>query len=212
MDGTTVMTIDRFLVLLERLVPRVTRSPWDAFPLPPRVHLGFFVHRVKGLEPGLYFLARTEDVLPLAQEKSRPHFSWTKPDKCPKWLLFYQLEAGNVCTLAAGLSCHQSIAGEGVFGASMFAEFEAPLLADGPHIYRRLFWEAGLLGQRLYLETEAVGIQSTGIGCYFDDEMHTLLGLADAEFQSLYHFASGKALEDGRLRSHPAYAHIARAR
>jgi hypothetical protein len=42
--------------------------------------------------------------------------------------------------------------------------------------YRRLFWEAGVLGQALYLGAEAIGIRATGIGCYFDDLFHGLLG------------------------------------
>jgi len=56
-----------------------------------------------------------------------------------------------------------------------------------------------------------VGIQSTGIGCYFDDAMHELLGLRDDEFQSLYHFASGRAVHDERLQTLPAYAHLDRS-
>ena len=34
-----------------------------------------------------------------------------------------------------------------------------------------------MIGQVLYLEAEAAGIRATGIGCFFDDEMHALLGL-----------------------------------
>ena len=54
----------------------------------------------------------------------------------------------------------------------MIAEYEAPIEQNGPWFYPRLFWEAGMIGQVLYLEAEAAGIRSTGIGCYFDDPMH----------------------------------------
>ena len=32
--------------------------PWDALPWGPCLHLGLFVHRVRGLEPGLYLFER----------------------------------------------------------------------------------------------------------------------------------------------------------
>jgi hypothetical protein len=40
----------------------------------------------------------------------------------------------------------------------------------------------------LYLEAEAAGVRSTGIGCFFDDPVHQVFGLGDLAFQSLYHF------------------------
>ena len=50
----------------------------------------------------------------------------------------------------------------------------------------------------LYLEAEAAGVRSTGIGCYFDDAFHDLLGLTGDEFQDLYHFTVGGPVEDLR--------------
>ena len=73
---------------------------------------------------------------------------------------------------------------------------------------RHLFWECGLIGQVLYLEAEAGGYRGTGIGCYFDDSMHELLGFKDDKFQSLYHFTVGRPLEDSRLQTLPAYEHL----
>lgn len=57
----------------------------------------------------------------------------------------------------------------------------------------------------LYLEAEAAGVRSTGIGCYFDHVFHELMGLAGDEFQDLYHFTVGAAVEDRRLLTLPAY-------
>lgn len=37
------------------------RSPWDVWPYDPTMNLVIFVHRVTGLEPGVYFLFRTVD-------------------------------------------------------------------------------------------------------------------------------------------------------
>jgi len=75
-----------------------------------------------------------------------------------------------------------------------------------PWRYRLLFWECGMLGHALYLEAEAAGVRSTGIGCYFDDEMHGLLGIADDRWQSLYHFTVGGPVDDTRLVTLPPYA------
>jgi hypothetical protein len=88
----------------------------------------------------------------------------------------------------------------------MLAEFTAPLEHYGPWFYPRLYWEAGVIGQLLYLEAEAAGLRATGIGCYFDDPMHEVLGLAGSAFQDLYHFTVGGPIDDERLTTLPAYA------
>ena len=107
--------------------------------------------------------------------------------------------------VARGLSCHQDIASDGCFSLAMLAAFSEPLQRYGPWFYPRLYWEAGMIGQLLYLEAEAAGIRSTGIGCYFDDPMHEVLGVTDMRFQDLYHFTVGGAVEDERLRTEGAY-------
>ncbi len=63
----------------------------------------------------------------------------------------------------------------------------------------------GLIGQALYLEAEAVGARGTGIGCFFDDAVHEMLGLQDHDWQSLYHFAIGQPIDDTRLTARPGY-------
>jgi len=71
--------------------------------------------------------------------------------------------------------------------------------------YRHLLWECGMVGQALYLEADAAGVLSTGIGCFFDDEMHTLLGIYNYSWQSPYHFTVGGAIDDARLSTLPPY-------
>ena len=46
----------------------------------------------------------------------------------------------------------------------MIADFEDSIEKYGPAHYRKLFWEAGMVGQVLYLEAEAHGVRATGIG------------------------------------------------
>jgi hypothetical protein len=63
-----------------------------------------------------------------------------------------------------------------------------------------------MIGQVLYLEAEAAGLRGTGIGCFFDDEMHHLLGLRGPDWQSLYHFTVGGHVDDPRLTTLPPYS------
>lgn len=71
--------------------------------------------------------------------------------------------------------------------------------------YRLLLQEAGLLGQSLYLEAEAAGHRGTGIGCFFGDALHELLGITGSRLQTLYHFTLGSAIDDARITSKPPY-------
>ena len=108
--------------------------------------------------------------------------------------------------LAASVSCGQEIAGDGAFGLGMIAEYMDSLVANGAGFYRNLFWEAGLVGQVLYLEAEEAGIRATGIGCYFDDPVHEVFGILSRDWQSFYQFTVGGPVEDGRLTTLPAYS------
>ena len=91
----------------------------------------------------------------------------------------------------------------------MIAEFEQPLEEHGAWMYPRLFWECGMIRQVLYLEAEAAGLRGTGIGCFFDDAMHALLGLKDTRYQSLYHpTAAGKEVQ--AVDDVPAYGEVER--
>jgi hypothetical protein len=107
--------------------------------------------------------------------------------------------------LAATVSCGQDIAGDGAFSLATIADYIDSLTTYGAAFYRNLFWEAGMVGQVLYLEADEAGIRSTGIGCYFDDPVHEAFGIASREWQSFYHFTVGGPLEDTRLTTLPAY-------
>lgn len=217
-DGRTSIPAERFYRMLGRVMPRtelpVARRPvpWDAIPWDPAIHFGLFVHRVDGIEPGLYALARDPGKAAKLKECMHAHFDWGTPPGCPGGLPLYELERGDARELAAQVSCGQEIAGDGAFSLGMIAEYQASLGAHGPSFYRRLFWEAGAIGQVLYLEAEAAGVRSTGIGCFFDDPVHDVFGLKGLAFQSVYHFTVGGAVDDPRLTTLPAYGRGVRAR
>ena len=210
-DGRTSIEAARFFRMLERVMPRVELDiarrpmPWDAIPWEPAIHFGLFVHRVEGIEPGLYAMARDPRKVQLLKKSMHAHFAWEAPTGCPEDLPLFVLERGDARELATQVSCRQQIAGDGAFSLGMIAEYQASLVAHGPAFYRRLFWEAGAIGQVLYLEAEAAGVRSTGIGCFFDDPVHQVFGLRDLAFQSLYHFTVGGPVDDPRLTTLPAY-------
>lgn len=210
-DGTTSITAAQFFAMMGRVMPGSgdddsTRiPPWDLWVSPPRVHLACFVHLVSGLEPGLYCLVRDRSKVAGLRAAMNPAFSWVEPPGTPDGLPLFALAEGDARRLAAQLSCHQDIAGASAFSLGMLAEFDRPLQEEGPSLYPRLFWECGLIGQVLYLEAEAAGVRATGIGCYFDDPVHEVLGIKGRTFQSLYHFTVGGPVEDRRLTTLPPY-------
>ncbi|MEO5954366.1 MAG: SagB/ThcOx family dehydrogenase [Nitrospiraceae bacterium] len=216
-DGKTSIPSGTFFQILSRVMPaaelpQLDRSmPWDVLPWKPAIHLLLFVHRVEGLTPGLYLLVRDRNKLPLLQQSMNEELVWTPVPGCPETLPLYWLLEGDAKKAAVQVSCHQEIAGDSAFSLGMIAEFEGRLREGGAWWYPRLFWEAGLLGQVLYLEAEAAGVRGTGIGCFFDDPVHEIVGIKGRSFQSLYHFTVGGPIEDGRLMTLPPYHHLEHA-
>jgi SagB-type dehydrogenase family enzyme len=201
LDGRTAIDRGTFVRMLSALLPGA-RAPWPALWWTPRIHLALFVHRVDGIQPGLYMLIRHADALDRLRAACRSEFLWEAIEDCPGLWLLAPLDLRSV---SARLSCDQDIAGDGFFSLAMLADFDRSLQTSGPSFYRHLFWETGTIGQVLYLEAEAAGARGTGIGCFYDDAVHDVLGFDGHAFQSLYHFTVGTPIEDARLTTEPAY-------
>jgi SagB-type dehydrogenase family enzyme len=215
-DARTSISAATFFHILQRVMPQADRPqlerpmPWDLLPWEPAIHLMLFVHRVDGLAPGLYVLVRDPRKLALLQQSMNHELEWTAAPGCPGDLSLYWLLQGDAQRLAAQVSCQQGIAGDSAFSLGMLAEFEGRLRESGAWQYPRLFWEAGLVGQVLYLEAEAAGVRGTGIGCFFDDPVHEVVGIKDLSIQSLYHFTIGGPVDDQRLQTLSPYHHLVR--
>ena len=201
-------SIDRkvFYAILDKTLPRKHCPPFDLGLGKSLVHLLLFVHNVRSLPKGLYFLCRNEKDLSVLRNTCRKDFLW---EPVTHRLPLYRLEHGNFREKATRVSCHQDIAGQSIFSLGMIARFAEPV-KSAPYRYRHLFWESGMIGQTLYLEAEAQGVRGTGIGCFFDDAVHSLLGLTENSWQSLYHFTIGSPIEDPRLSTLPPYHHLKR--
>jgi hypothetical protein len=205
MDGLTSIDREVFFGMMNRLLADPGQVPFSTIPWQPRVHLFLFVHRVKGLAPGLYGLIREPKSVSVLRRVTRPEFIWSPPEACPPELPLFLLAPGDLRQAAQAFCCGQDIAARGCFSLGMVADFGLSLASYGPWFYNRLFWECGLIGQALYLEAEAAGLRGTGIGCFFDDSVHEFLGLEGNQYQSLYHFTVGGPVEDSRLMTLPAY-------
>ena len=200
-DGVSSIGRAAFLAMLSRVMPGLS-VPWHGLWWDARIHLAIFVHRVDGIAPGLYLLARDPSAIDRLRAACGREFLWERAGDA---LPLYLLARGDARAVARRLSCDQDIAADGFFSLGMIAEFDASLEAFGPSFYRQLFWESGVVGQVLYLEAEAAGARATGIGCFYDDPVHEVLGIADHSFQSLYHFTVGMPVDDSRLTTEPGY-------
>ena len=203
-DPGGYIRLDQFISMIDKTIPRKYSAPFDVELSDPSVHLLLFVHNVEGLQQGLYFFFRNNEDQKYFPSLTRTEFLWEKvSEKIP----LYLLQSGDFRGVATKVSCYQDIAGDSIFSLGMIAKFLGPLKSNS-FLYRNLFWETGMIGQVLYLEAESHGVRGTGIGCFFDDAVHEILGLTDNRFQSLYHFTIGKHIEDRRIKTLPPYYHI----
>ena len=115
------------------------------------VTLFLYVHRVRDCESGVYrWDARSRRLEPLHR--------------------------ANVERVAAYLSLEQPLAGNACFAISMIADLAKAADRFGNRGYRYVYFEAGAIGQRLYVGAEALGWNATGIGAFYDDDVHRYLG------------------------------------
>ena len=191
-----------FFTLLDHTLARRHCPPWNALPSVNGINLFVFVHKVDGLKPGLYALIRDAESSEF-QNRMREQFVWESVDGAPEHLGLYCLLNAGTQRTAANISCQQAIAGDSAFSLGMLADMRG--LEAEPYQYRQLFWQAGAIGQTLYLDAEAEGLRGTGIGCYYDDFMHDLLGLSAEDYQVLYHFTVGVPLTDHRITTWRPY-------
>jgi len=193
---------ENFFAIIDKTIPAPSKAPFETLHHGPRINLLIFVHRVEGLAKGLYMLMRNRAGMEDLKGEMSKDFLWKETE----YKNLYLLVEGDLTEEARFIFCQQDIAGDGVFAASMIARFRENIIKS-PYSYRGLFIEAGMIGQVLYLAAEAHGMRGTGIGCFYDDMVHELMGLAagDNTFQSLYHFTVGAPIIDRRITTLSPY-------
>jgi len=140
------------------------------------IQLYLYAHRVDGLQPGVYRL-------------------W------PEQAELEQIRSGDQRVAVAGLSLGQELAGNACVAFSMAGDLERAARAHGDRGYRYVHFEAGAIGHRMYLAAEALGLGATGIGAFYDQEVHRYLNLTPEQGQVVYHFAIGYPVPDSRLQA-----------
>jgi SagB-type dehydrogenase family enzyme len=153
----------------------VTIQPFFAdFGVERFIRLYVYAHRVDGLEPGVYRFHPEAGCLELIMK-------------------------GDQRVAAAGLSLGQELAGNACVFFSMVGQLERAAEISGDRGYRYVHFEAGAIGHWLYLAAEALGLGATGIGAFYDNEVHDYLKLRPEHGQVVYHFAVGYPVLDSRL-------------
>lgn len=140
------------------------------------IQLYVYAHRVEGLTPGVYRL-------------------W------PERSALERIKGGDQQVAAAGLSLSQELAGNACVAFSMIADLDRATRAYGERGYRCAHFEAGAIGHRLYLAAVALGLGGTGIGAFYDDEVHRYLNVPPEQGQVIYHFAIGYPVPDPRIEA-----------
>lgn len=140
------------------------------------VDLYIYVHRVEGMAPGVYRF-------------------WPEPAELEK------IKDGDQRVVAARLSLGQELAGNACVAFSMIGDFERAERGYGERGYRYVHFVAGAIGQCMYIAAEALGLRATGIGAFYDEEVHHYLGVAPEQGQVVYHFAVGHPVADLRLEA-----------
>ena len=143
------------LTQLSAILAATTRPFFADFASAHFIQLYLYAHRVDGLEPGVYRF-------------------W------PERAELEQIKSGDQRVAAAGLSLGQDLAGNACVAFSMIGDLERAVRAHGDRGYRYVHFEAGAIGHRLYLAAEALGLGATGIGAFYDEEVHRYLNRARA--------------------------------
>ncbi len=125
------------------------------------------VHRVAGLEPGLYHFAVLERCLE-------------------------QVRAGDLRHPTASAALDQRIAAEADAVFIWTAVFERCRWKYGDRAYRYIWLDAGHIAENVALAAVALGLGSCQIAAIYDDEADQLLGVDSEEEGTLYMTAVGR--------------------
>lgn len=125
------------------------------------------IHRVEGIEPGVYHYAYREHALE-------------------------QVRAGDVRAPVVEQGIAQEFLGECgvVLFLTMILQRMRPKYQDRSYRYGLL--EAGHVGENAYLAATSMGLGACGIGAFMDDAINEMLGVDGVEEAAVYMLAAGK--------------------
>lgn len=141
--------------------------PFDVKITLNKIDFVIFVNRVDGIEEGIYYFSRKENTLT-------------------------PIHLGDFSETAKFINCVQDLGKDSAFTINMISpkpkkEYE----------YKLLNFEAGMIGQILYLEAEAKNLRGCGIGCFFDSLITE--EILNKDLLALYGFSIGNPKMDERI-------------
>ena len=160
---------EEFLDILDKTLPK-NLPPFDTKTTLNKINFVVFINRIDGIENGIFFFDREKEKLLL-------------------------IEKGDFSEAAKFINCNQDLGKEGAFSISMVIN-KKEIKED--FYYKLAMFEAGIIGQVLYLEAEAKNLRGCGIGCFFDDLISIDI-LNNPDILTLYGFSIGEPLVDERI-------------
>lgn len=147
-------------------------SHFPVFPSGPHVGLirpMWIVNAVDGLKPGIWHYDCIAD----------------------EWRL-HRAGGGDASRLEAEYLClEQPIAGNAAAVGFLIADLKTLMDRAGPDTYRLAHLEAGIAAQRMFLAAGALGVGSTGVGPFYDDETVRFLNPAQPGWEAIYSVVLG---------------------
>lgn len=146
---------------LSSLLHYVGRAPTR---LSDAVRINVVIHSAEKVEPGTYLYDRETHELILRS-------------------------AGERRAEAAAAALNQEVIGGGALSFVLSLNRRLLFQRDGARGYRHGFLEAGMMGERIYLEAVARSLGACAVGAFFDDEAARLIA-ADPNEEWVVHFAA----------------------
>ncbi len=151
---------------------RVSFRGGSYFPVfPDGPHLGlvrafWLVHDVIGLDPGVWYYHPPTD----------------------GWSL---LRIGHWRGEARHMAMDQNLCGNCAAVCWIMSNVSGVMSEAGPDAYRIAHLEAGIVGQRMAVAGQSIGLPCAGVSSYYDDEVRTFLGIARTSWEIIYGVAVG---------------------
>lgn len=159
------------------LINRLAFRGGTFFPMfPGGPHVGlvrpyWLVHAADGMDSGVWYYDPPED----------------------RWHL---IRRGDYRRQARYLSLEQRLCGTASAVCFMVSDLRTLLEKAGPDSYRLAHLEAGIAAQRVHLASAALGLGSSGVGAYYDDDVRSFLKLKETGWEVVFEMAIGYPAAD----------------
>lgn len=155
---------------------RYLREPLSLEMLSSLLRASFSGYRADYLPPGMPAILKGELIVHRVEGFTQGLYSLGAED-----LSLEFLEEGDLSRSVISACMGQTFCGEASLVLALVADLKRLRAPFGERGYRYALLEAGLLGQRVYLAAEALGLGACGVGAFYDREVAELLRLGKGE-------------------------------